>query len=744
MADAMVLRAQKFINQVYVPRASGIPRVEENGRTSWEVMFALTRCLQYELGITALSDSFGPGTLSALTTKHPRINAGTVPSADFCRLIQSALYCKGYDGGDIDGTWNARVSSSLTAMKTDMGVEGVYPGDDLTPKVFKSLLTMDPYVTVSGGTNSVRAVQRWMNGRYINRADFFIVPCDGIHSRNVAKSMLLAIQYELGMADGVANGNFGPGTRNGLKQQTVQAGSSGTWVLLFSAGMILNHRDVAFSGVFSPALRSEITAFQDFSRLPVTGNGDFPTWASLLVSYGDQDRRGSACDGVTKITTARANTLKAAGYRYIGRYLTNPSATRLLEKAIQPGELATIAANGLSCFPIYQTFGDAVTHFSYIKGKSAALAAANAARDHGFKNGARIFFAVDFDAYDYQVTDAIIPYFEGIRDGMAMFGNPYRVGVYGPRNVCTRVGRAGLSTASFVSDMSSGFSGNYGYALPADWAYDQISTITVGTGDGSINIDNNIASGRDTGENSFNPAATPKHDVGFALSYFNAMSSDINSYMTSIGHPGENIQRIFSHHQCLETIIANDALVTSLARTYNMRKALIQTSAYWEMRHYDVIDLSMDAAVTYYHTGLGGGLTPKRDSSTGIAQISGDVGILAWNHCIRAGLAAGTVTDRTVDADIWTMWQKLNQDNAHSLRTVPLIHIWGAAGKPGGGNPPGGESVLRPPSLDYTDTETYQLIRRYQGWGDEAETHAQQRMPLYHLFEKYNSVIRGL
>ena len=43
-------------------------------------------------------------------------------------------------------------------------------------------------------------------------------------------------------------------------------------------------------------------SFQSFVKLPVTGNGDFPTWASLLVSYGDQSRPGTACDGVTMIT----------------------------------------------------------------------------------------------------------------------------------------------------------------------------------------------------------------------------------------------------------------------------------------------------------------------------------------------------------------------------------------------------------------------------------------------------------
>ena len=71
-------------------------------------------------------------------------------------------------------------------------------------------------------------------------------------------------------------------------------------------------------------------------KLPVTGNGDFPTWASLLVSYGDQSRPGTACDGVTMITPPRAQALKAAGYQYIGRYLFNFRSTTSLPEKTDP------------------------------------------------------------------------------------------------------------------------------------------------------------------------------------------------------------------------------------------------------------------------------------------------------------------------------------------------------------------------------------------------------------------------
>jgi peptidoglycan hydrolase-like protein with peptidoglycan-binding domain len=737
MADNMVLHAQRFVNRIYGTRIG--MTVEEDGRTGWTTMHALTRALQWELDITPLSNSFGPTTLSTLASRYPRLNQGTVPSADFCRIIQSALYCKGYDGGGVDGVYNSRVQKAMTQLKTDMGVAGSFPGSDLTPKVFKALLNMDAYVVVNSGSGAVRNVQRWLNGRYVNRRDFFIIPCDGHNSRDVAKSMLLAIQYELGMADGVANGVFGPGTQSGLRSHPVALVSRGIWVSLFSAAMILNQRPVAFSSSFTAALADAVRAFQSFVKLAVTGRGDFPTWASLLVSHGDQSRKGQACDGVTKITPARAATLRAEGIIYVGRYLTRLSTSPGSEKVIQPGELQTIAANGLRCFPIYQTYGRNASGFNYAAGRAAGYAAMNAAMNHGFKNGTRIFFAVDFDALGHEITSNILPHFKGIEDSMADAGNPYLVGIYGPRNVCTRVAEAGHSSASFVADMSSGFSGNYGYPLPADWAYDQIVTRTVGTGAGQIEIDNNIASGRDIGQNSFHRPRGVIPDTLLDTALLTAMQEDAGKYMESIGFPNGGGTKAYQHWKCFQTaVVDHDDVITELSNRYNMRKALIQTSAYWEMRHIGIEDAAQDLRVEAYHKGLPGGV---RDSSTGIAQITGNAAVLAWNHAIRRGYASGTVRDPDNDGDLYHMWRQV-KDEVFALRTVALLHLWAADGKPGGSNPPGGETTLRSMRLDYTESEIFEVLRRYQGWGDLAEEHAGRRMALYHIYEKYNGIAR--
>ncbi|GIH62939.1 glycoside hydrolase domain-containing protein [Microbispora siamensis] len=737
--DEMVLRAQRFINTIYgsVP---GINKVAEDGITGWSTMYALTRCLQHELGITALSDNFGPTTMSTLQSKWPSIGRSTGAPANLVRIIQSGLYCKGYDGGEIDGLFNDRVAAAVQKLKSDVGVSSVYPGDAMVPKLFKALLNMDAYVVISGGSSTVRSIQQWMNARYVNRANFFIVPCDGYFSRDVQKALMLAIQFELGMSDAQATGVFGPATQAGLKANTLSVGSSGPWVQLFSAAMVFNRRDgVTFTSTFDSNLSGKVRTFQDFVKLPVTGNGDFQTWASLLVSTGDATRKGSAFDCVTEITPARADALKAAGYSIAGRYLCNvPNTT--LNKMIQPGELAVLAAKGLRVFPIYQTWGGSADYFRYAQGVNDALAAIEWARYHGFKSGTRIYFAVDFDALDYQVTSNIIPHFRGIADTVSEHTGGYKVGIYGPRNVCSRVSGEGLTSASFVSDMSTGFSGNLGYPMPTDWAFDQIATINVGSGAGSIQIDNNIASGLDDGQSSFNPGTVEANlDVDFDMSKRDALLHDIQNYLISIGVPEEGGSDIFDKDnatlgcntttEAFDITLAHDRLITSLARQLKMRKALIQCPILWEIRKWNMGDMVADGVVRSHYTN--GSPIDKNDCSTGLAQIFAETAIKARNYSIQQGIISGTILDPEKETDLWPVWQKL-QDESYNISTVAYVHIWGAH-----------ELGLPRPGLTTSEDDTRRILARYNGVTAEAEQYGRELLGLYKVFEKYHAPLRN-
>lgn len=205
------------------------------------------------------------------------------------------------------------------------------------------------------------------------------------------------------------------------------------------------------------------------------------TWASLMISYGDKNRTATACDTNTPITPNFAKLLKKNGYNIVGRYLADT------DNGLKEGELSTIFNGDLKMFPIYQGNGRVESDFSEAYGLRDARTASRLALSSGLPEGTIIYFAVDYDATDHQVANSILPYFKGVNFAI---DKRYKVGVYGPRNICTRVKNAGYSVSSFVSDMSGGFSGNIGYKLPDDWEYDQIANTRLNDSEyGSLEID---------------------------------------------------------------------------------------------------------------------------------------------------------------------------------------------------------------------------------------------------------------
>ncbi|GAT69155.1 putative peptidoglycan binding domain protein [Planomonospora sphaerica] len=550
--DAKVLEAQKWVNATY-GQIAGYKRCPEDGATGWSTMFSLTRALQIELGITALSDSFGPTTLSKLTALGD-IGPSTA-NKNIVRILQHGLFCKGYWGGNQYGVYDGQTALSVGALAKNAGLLHT---STVQPKLFKAILTMDAYTLVAGGKESVRAVQQWLNGRYTPRANFFVIPCDGIFSRDVQKALYLAIQFELGMTDSQATGVFGPGTQAGLKNHSLSSGDSGIWVQLFSAAAVFNgavgyrttqggwsYREPVFTDGFGTELRGWVRVFQEFTCLPDDGDVDFATWCQVLVSTGDPNRPGTAADCIATVTEARAKALYAAGYRVIGRYLDERPSGNPLNKQIQPGELQVIFQNKLKVFPISQYYGGEVGYFTYQQGYTDAVGAHTAAVRYGFDSGTVIYFAVDYDATQAEIESNIVPYFRGVVSGLVSKGKRYVHGVYGSRNVCAQVTKATLARWSFVSGMSTGFSGNMGYPLPENWSFNQIQTLTVGSGDGRIEIDKNIhAPGKDPGVSAVN---TPSTEIDEFVAYIRRLYDLATTYTGSSRNPDQLVMEFLRH-----------------------------------------------------------------------------------------------------------------------------------------------------------------------------------------------------
>lgn len=748
--DVKVLEAQQWVNATY----GSVPdyvRAPENGKTGWPTMYALTRALQHELGIMMLSDNFGPGTLAALAA-HGEINSGE-RNFNIVRIIQSACYCKGYEPGGITGNFDNSTAIAIHRFLDNAGLGG---GGVITisPKAFKALLTMDAYVVLAGGKESIRRIQQWLNRRYVGRRDFFIIPCDGIFSRDVQKALYLAIQFELGMTDNQATGVFGPATRAGIRVHTLSETqqSVGIWVELFSAAMVFNQVWLSngtiyddFTDRFSSGLTTAVRALQQFAELPINGTADFATWCQVLVSTGDPDRLGAACDCITTITDARAQALKNAGYAIIGRYLDEkPHGT--LNKKLQPGELDTIFRNGLKVFPISQYYGGEVSEFTYARGYDDALNAHAAAVRYGFNTGTVIYFAVDYDATQAEIESNIIPYFNGVVAGLAAQGNKYVHGVYGSRNVCAQVTKHTAAWWSFVSGMSYGFSGNMGFPLPTNWSFNQIQTVWVGSGDGRIEIDKNIyRRGTDSAVSSVDDANSPNDrlDTHFDNAYRGQLSEDLNAYRSQV-----TLNTRFPKHsmdEALDVVIVYDELITNVSRSFGVRKALIQSVVFWEYWNQALDDNAGDALVqswyAYKHiyeawekVPIGDPPPPPLpidDCSTGIAQIFARVAIRTRNYAVTQGL----ISDNWLNADDWhiveDVWNKLHDDGNYNISTALLVLFEGAA------------QTGRGLRLNYSGSELRSIFTRYNdSEADEVTQYGVEVYGVYRIFEMYNARIR--
>lgn len=536
MPDAMVRDTQQWLNTTYGGHAQW-RRVSEDGFTGWGTMFALIRGLQIELGITSLSDNFGSGTASAFTSQIGSVSS-TTTNRNVIRLTQGALWCKGYLGGYTWFSYDAVVTSSVQKVTADMGL---IASSSVSVKVLKSLMSMDAYVLLAGGTEEKRAVQRWLNGKYSHRSAFNILPCDGLFSRNTQQGIMYAIQYELNMTDSVANGNFGPSTKSGLRSNgNVSQGSTDTtknWVRLFQGSLRLNGYSSPFSGTFDPSTRGATISFQQYAELPTHGSGDYRTWASLLISTGDETRPGMASDMATQLNAGLCVELYKAGYRTVGRYLTVKS------KRYLPGELQAIFDAGLETFPILQEDGTSLGYFNKEIGQGHAQQAARRLRQLGFPAGTTVFFAVDFDATDDTISAAIIPYFQGVREYLSRTRVAFKVGIYGTRNVCTRVINAGFADEAFIASMSWGWSGNLGYALPPKWSYDQIynyalSGTSAHTANGKeMEIDKNVQSSRANPVGKLEILPTPLPYGGFDRFYWMITHLVVLAEITGAGFP---------------------------------------------------------------------------------------------------------------------------------------------------------------------------------------------------------------
>lgn len=497
--DSMLLKSQEWLNDTYSSNAA-FGSVPEDGTSRRSTVNGCIRALQIELGITVTANNFGAGTESRFKNQYPNgVVQQEYPSTDESNvygIIQCALWTKGYSTGSssitkhfYDGTGNA-----IIEMKEDMGF--VSPDSTVTLNVMKSLLSMHYFVLVGNGTEQIRQIQQELNRTYPTYLG--IIPCDGLYTRSMNKSLIIALQAIEGYSEEDATGNFGSGTKANLPLNLDDTSSWASQYETYKKCIKLIQYALCCNGYgdsinlsnseWNSSLSNVVKEFQSDLNIDQTGKMNVDTWMALLLSKGNTDRSCTACDTRYEMTQERIDYLKANGYSVVGRYLTGSS------KGLKDDEPRRILANGLSFFPIFQEtlYSDTVSKYNYELGISDAQKAIARARELGIPSSSIIYFAIDFDPVDSEIASYVIPYFRGIKENIG----EYDVGIYGTRNACTQVINLGYATTCFVSDMSTGYSGNMGFKIPSNWNLDQFYEYSVTTESGTWDIDKVSYSGK--------------------------------------------------------------------------------------------------------------------------------------------------------------------------------------------------------------------------------------------------------
>ena len=490
--DQKVLMTQKWLNATY-KNFNGYISCTEDGQTGNGTVASLISALQIEIGVSTPTGEFGPMTAELC----PTVQSGA--KGHIVNIIQGGLWCKGFSSQDLTQDFDNTTVSGVNQFKMAAGLTA---DGKVDAKTMKGLLSTDAVVLISGGDSRIRAIQQALNNKY---SDYFwmdlnICPCDGVYGRNTCNALLYAFQKEVGIDE--PNGVFGPGTAQGANDHNVALNSKQTALVYLLQYMLYvnGFNPGSFNGIFDTGVENAVINFQSLMALEADGWVGLSTWAALLVSKGNVDRSCNACDCTDRITNQRAQYLKSIGINYVGRYITGYWAVSI-------SEISLILEAGMKFVPIFERSGNDLSgnmdvtdasYFTHEQGRQDALYAASTAQELGLPENTTIYFAVDFDAYDFEVDSNILEYFRAL----SVYLLHYNVGIYGPRNVCTRVSNAGYAKTSYVADMSTGFSGNIGVRIPSNWAFDQFYETSYGSGDSQINIDKVMASGQDTGVSS--------------------------------------------------------------------------------------------------------------------------------------------------------------------------------------------------------------------------------------------------
>lgn len=415
------------------------------------------------------------------------------------KLLQCALMYKGYYNGSISGKFDSQTASAVKAFKRDALGDYVLTNARVTPIFFLAIVEGGLYNQAKDGNYTVRRIQQYVNRKYGRRCA--LIPTNGKYSIRTYFNLVRALQIEVGCEK--VDKRFGDKTAAACP--TLHSGDKGALVSILQIALHANGETVDIDGIYGRNTIEAVKRFQASMCLSNTGVADAGTFKALLSSCGDTNRPALACDCAKQLSYKEACALYAAGYKYVGRYLTGSIRGfrgRPVPKHLSLEEFRSISAAGLRVFLIFQeATGHNIKTFNGIQGTIDGRKALKALKSLKIPRGAVIYFSVDCDPFESQVKLRLVPYFREVCNVLRPAG--YRVGIYGPRLACSGVLEAGYATLCFVNDTTPLYHGNLAQRMPRNWAFDQFYELSgkevkqlIGE---KFRIDKVAASGRDLG-----------------------------------------------------------------------------------------------------------------------------------------------------------------------------------------------------------------------------------------------------
>jgi hypothetical protein len=181
------------------------------------------------------------------------------------------------------------------------------------------------------------------------------------------------------------------------------------------------------------------------------------------------------------LTTRKLNCLADAGVKSIIRYYARFTQQR--EKRLTRPEAEAILRSGMSIAMVHQAAGDSPRAFSRETGIADAEYARNQAINViGQPGGSAIYFGVDFDCDEDDVSHRIVPYFRAVREILAAEGlEPrYEVGAYGNGLLLRTLLEANLVSHTWLSQ-STGHNGSRAFKQTNRWTlFQHLSSVICG------------------------------------------------------------------------------------------------------------------------------------------------------------------------------------------------------------------------------------------------------------------------